>query len=113
MYLLQNNQLLLNPFKVYGKWVWDLKDHIDTMFMDLFDVNKLPNYDKEEKEEYDTAQYDSYEAKKERMDAEDAAKLLLRTDDDVDYNIAWSILREMMADEKYKAEVLDAVNVKV
>ena len=82
------------------------------MFMDLFDVDKLPKYDNteaEEKEEYDTKQYDLYEAKKERIAAEDAGALLLRTDDDVEYQVAWSILREMMADEVYKEEVLSSL----
>ena len=79
------------------------------MFMDLFDVDKLPKHDNteaEEKEEYDTKQYDSYDAKKERIAAKDAGALLLRTDDYVEYKVAWSILREMMADEEYKEEVL-------
>mmetsp|Transcript_31964 Transcript_31964/g.52132 ORF Transcript_31964/g.52132 Transcript_31964/m.52132 type:complete len:285 (-) Transcript_31964:522-1376(-) len=107
---------------LYGKWVWELKDHIDQMFMDLFDVNNLPtrtNSGTEEKvdgdeedrhnKECDNSQYDTYEAKKERMKAEDAGKLLLRRDDDVDFQTAWSVLREMMADEKYKEEVLSIV----
>ena len=82
------------------------------MFMDLFDVEKLPKYDNtdaEEKEEYDTKQYDSYEAKKERITAEDAGVMLLRTDDDVDYQVPWGIIREMMADEDYKEEVLKSL----
>ncbi|KAL7537342.1 hypothetical protein ACHAXR_007752 [Thalassiosira sp. AJA248-18] len=99
---------------LYGKWVWELKDHIDRMFMDLFDVKNLPTYNNGKEDssnvEYDTSQYDTYEAKKERMKAEDAAKLLLRTDDDVEFQKAWSVLREMMADEKYKDEVLSKVH---
>ena len=96
------------------------------MFMDLFDVNKLPpctytdgkeeevdaNEELEEceyKEQFDTAQYDAYETKDEKLDAIDAGHLLLRTDDDVDFQEAWSVLREMIADESYKQEVLNSI----
>ena len=93
---------------VYGKWVWKLKDHIDTMFMDLFDVNKLPV--EQENGSIDTSQYDAFEVATERIPAEDAATLLLRRDDDVDYQTAWQVIREMNSDEKYKEEVLRAVH---
>jgi NADH dehydrogenase FAD-containing subunit len=105
---------------LYGKWVWKLKDHIDTMFMDLFCVSKLnqgdttkltPNTEEKEEDgvEYDTSQYDKHESVKERMNADAAAALLLRKDDDVDFQIAWSTLREMMEDEYYKEDVLNAI----
>ena len=95
---------------IYGKWVWKLKDHIDTMFMDLFDVNKLPNkYNEEEGTELE-AQYDAYEAAKEKMKVEDAANLLLRRDDNVDYQTAWSVIREMNTDEDYRKEILRIMN---
>eukprot|EP01083_Nonionella_stella_P051002 135455_1 len=110
-------------FPFYGKWVWELKDHIDQMFMDLFNVKYLSTSSSDgtkEKEDdneegggnvkYDTSQYDVYEAMKERMKPEEAGKYLLRSDDDVDYQIAWSVLREMVADEKYKTEVLSTVH---
>jgi selenide,water dikinase len=91
---------------LYGKWVWLLKDFIDVMFMDLFDVNKLPKLD-EKKDEYETSQYDASIERPPPLVAADAAKLLLRTDDDVDFHRAWDVLRDMMADDKYKNEVLD------
>lgn len=117
---------------LYGRWVWELKDHIDVMFMNLFDTRYLPSHDggsaaetetggntdeKEAKDdgggeddaEYDTSQYDTYEAADERPTAEDAGKLLLRRDDGVDFQRAWGVLREMMADDTYRDEVLDAV----
>ncbi|KAL7549324.1 hypothetical protein ACHAWF_012595 [Thalassiosira exigua] len=101
---------------IYGKWVWQLKDTIDRMFMDLFDVKNLPNPDKPDKEccsdedrSYDTSQYDAYEATEERMSADDAGKLLLRTDEDVDFQLAWNVIRDMMSDKKYKGDVLGAV----
>jgi len=93
---------------IYGKWVWKLKDHIDTMFMDLFDVNNLPKYNEEEG--IDTAQYDAYEAPTEQIRVEDAAKLLLRRDDDVDYQTAWSVIREMNTNVDYRKEVLRIMN---
>ena len=91
---------------LYGKWVWKLKDHIDVMFMDLFDVAKLPKLDGK-KDEYDTAQYDASIERPPPLDSDEAAKLLLRTDDDVDFHRAWDVLRDMMADDKYKNDVLD------
>jgi NADH dehydrogenase FAD-containing subunit len=113
------------PF--YGKWVWELKDHIDSMFMDLFRLSKISQGDStkntpktEEKEddgakvdgeiECDKSQYDRYDALKERMKAEDAGELLLRRDNEVDFQIAWSIIREMMTNEKYKEGVLSAIH---
>ena len=91
---------------LYGKWVWQLKDHIDVMFMDLFDVTKLPKLN-EKKDEYDTSQYDASVNRPTPLSADEAAKLLLRTDDDVDFQRAWDVLRDMMSDEEYKNDVLD------
>lgn len=107
------------PF--YGKWVWELKNHIDRMFMDLFDVAILPeraneeekgddNLDGHRRSNFDTSQYDSFEAAKERMNAEYAGQYLLRQDNEVDFQTAWRILREMMSDEEYMEEVLRTVH---
>lgn len=103
----------------YGKWVWDLKNHIDTMFMDLFEPANLPQYnsnnvDREDVEgtgdgRYDTTQYDAVVERPPPLQPEDAGKLLLRTDNDVDFRCAWNVLRDMMADEEYKTEVLRVV----
>mmetsp|Transcript_26003 Transcript_26003/g.37091 ORF Transcript_26003/g.37091 Transcript_26003/m.37091 type:complete len:510 (+) Transcript_26003:66-1595(+) len=95
---------------LYGKWVWKLKDYIDVMFMDLFDVTKLPKLD-EKKDEYDTAQYDAAIERPPPMAVDKAAELLLRTDDDVDFHRAWNVLRDMMADDKYKNDVLAIASV--
>ncbi|KAL7469478.1 hypothetical protein ACHAXS_009745 [Conticribra weissflogii] len=103
---------------LYGKWVWKLKDHIDRKFMDLFDVKKLPvlrnNDGKNDGNDcnskpYDTSQYDEVVEKPPRLDAKHAGKLLLRTDDDVDFQSAWNVLREMMIDERYKSDVLEII----
>ena len=99
---------------LYGKWVWELKDHIDVTFMRLFDVSLLPKLDVGDeggsetggKKSYDTKQYDAYEAGKERPPARCAAADLLRTDDDVDYFHNWSILKEMVQDGDYRRDVL-------
>ena len=51
-----------------------------------------------------------FEVATERIQADDAATLLLRRDDYVDYQTAWQVIREMNSDEKYKEEVLRAVH---
>ena len=93
-----------------GKWVWQLKDYIDVMFMDLFDVSKLQKLDGK-KGKYDTSQYDASIQRPPPLEVEDAAKLLLRTDDEVDFHRAWDVLRDMMADDQYKNDVLDITKI--
>jgi len=88
----------------YGKWVMDLKDKIDTNFMDLFKEENLP--DLRDGGEYDTSQYDANMATKTDLDPQEAAVLLSRTDDDVDYHVAWSVIRTMADDEQYRNQVL-------
>jgi len=103
---------------LYGTWVWNLKDHIDRKFMDLFDVKNLPVLTKEDGKDdgndcysnsYDTSQYDAVVEKPPQLDAEHAGKLLLRTDDDVDFQAAWNVLRDMMFDDEYKSDVLKII----
>jgi selenide,water dikinase len=88
-----------------GKWVFELKDTIDQMFMDLFRLQNLPDLDAEEGK-YDTSQYDERVVRPERLQPEEGAKLLLRKDEDVNYQRAWDVIRDMMDDEKYKQDVL-------
>jgi len=38
---------------------------------------------------------------------------LLRTDDGVDFQRAWDVLRDMMADEKYRNNVLDVARLEL
>ena len=94
---------------IYGKWVMQLKDAIDKMFMALFKRENLP--DLEDGVAYDTAQYDAASGTKPmaRLDAHDAAELLQRTDDGVDYEQAWHVLREMTKDEEYRNAVLTCI----
>lgn len=61
---------------------------------------------------YDTSQYDrEFKVTSECMKAEDACKLLLRRDDDVDFQTAWSVIREMISDEVYKDDILSKINI--
>ena len=94
-----------------GKWVWELKDTIDQMFMDLFKAENLPALDESKGEDLDTSQYDAADNNKPTLEPREAAELLLRTDDDVDYQKAWCVLRSMMQDEEYKQNVLSSVKL--
>jgi selenide, water dikinase len=90
---------------IRGRWVMQLKDHIDRMFMSLFKEENLPNLD--DGASYDTSQYDARDdSGRNLLVPSEAAVLLQRTDDDVNYVIAWDVLRDMVKDEGYKAEVL-------
>ena len=94
-----------------GKWVWELKDTIDQMFMDLFREDNLPDLSKEDIErEYASAQYDEYKRGSKRPSPEEGCQLILRGDENVDFQHAWGVLREMMSDEEYKNEVLAFAN---
>jgi hypothetical protein len=79
------------------------------MFMNLFDVSKLKE-ERQRKGNYDTSQYDAQSQRPTPLKAEDAAMLLLRTDGDVNFNDPWNVLRDMIADDKYKEAVLRAVS---
>ena len=87
-----------------GRWVMELKDTIDQNFMNLFKRENLP--DLNEGEEYDTSQYDANMATRTDLDPEEAAALLSRTDDNVDYQQAWGAIRTMADDEDYRQQVL-------
>jgi hypothetical protein len=102
-----------NSLPQYGMWVWQLKNHIDLMFMDLFNVNKLVMAANKEGNQsqgkYDTSQYDGYEETHAKLHAAEAAALLMRTDDEVNYQAAWDVLRDMIASDDYKNEVLSFI----
>lgn len=111
------------PFQ--GKWVFQLKDKIDRGFMDLFKVENLPSLTSEEEEndnaddddksqEYDTSQYDAVDVERPpKKDPYDAAELLQRTDDDVNFQEAWDVLRDMSSDEEYRQSVLSKMSLVV
>jgi len=80
-----------------GNWVWELKDKIDKMFMELFREDNLPDLSKEDIErEYASAQYDEYTRDSKRPSPEEGCQLILRGDENVDFQHAWGVLREMM-----------------
>jgi NADH dehydrogenase FAD-containing subunit len=95
-----------------GKWVFELKDHIDRSFMKLFDV---ASFEPEQGEmtspgRYDTRQYDSDLALDEvRFSPAAAANLLQRTDDAVDFREAQVILRIMGNDVSFRQAVLKCI----
>jgi hypothetical protein len=83
----------------------ELKDHIDRMFMSLFKEENLSALD--EGASYDTSQYDARDdSRRVPFSPSEAAILLQRTDDNVNYVIAWDALRDMVKDDDYKAKVL-------
>jgi selenide,water dikinase len=96
-----------------GRWVWELKNQIDRNFMKLFDVTDLPK--PQPGSSYDTSQYDEKDLaaarKMPRIEPEEAATLLQRTDDDVDFLLAWRTLRSMGEDESYRDAVLNLVSI--
>jgi hypothetical protein len=95
---------------LYGTWVMDLKDRIDQNFMDLFAVDQLPP---PQNQPLDTSQYDSKDD--DAIDGAslpstaDAAVLLQRTDDHVDYRDAWRVLKAMAHNLSYQKGVLDCI----
>eukprot|EP00980_Cylindrotheca_fusiformis_P019942 scaffold7025_cov123-Cylindrotheca_fusiformis.AAC.1 len=91
-------------FPIQGRWVFQLKDAIDRSFMDLFKEENLPEL--EEGQPYDTSQYDATNERRPPIDKAEAAALLQRTDDDVDFHEAWDVLRDMAADDKYRDSVI-------
>lgn len=108
----------------YGKWVWNLKDYIDKKFLDLFDEAQLPDCSAKENSahvdccnevreiqtsgKYDTSQYDAqlsvFDLSK--VSPNDAANLLLKTDDTLAPELAWSILRNMTLHESYREDII-------
>jgi selenide,water dikinase len=90
---------------VRGKWVFQLKDHIDQMFMNLFKEANLPRL--HQGTEYDTSQYDTLDdGGRTRLNPSEAANLLQRSDDEVDYLQAWYVIRDMADDREYRSQVL-------
>lgn len=94
---------------IHGKWVFQLKDAIDLSFMNLFKVENLPKLVKGKP--YDTSQYDATQERRPPIDASEAAALLQRTDDDVDFQEAWDVIRDMADDETYRESVLQLVPI--
>ena len=73
-------------------------------FLDLFKLENLPELIR--RQPYDTSQYDAVCNRPSPISPEEAAALLQRTDDNVDFNKAWNVLRDMAQDEVYQNNVL-------
>jgi selenide,water dikinase len=93
---------------IHGKWVFQLKDAIDLTFMNLFKVENLPKLD--EDKPYDTLQYDAAGYRRSPINPPEAAALLRRTDNEVDYKEAWDVLRDMNEDVNYQNSVLQLLS---
>eukprot|EP01063_Lacrimia_lanifica_P024198 TRINITY_DN32158_c0_g1_i1.p1 TRINITY_DN32158_c0_g1~~TRINITY_DN32158_c0_g1_i1.p1 ORF type:complete len:466 (+),score=166.14 TRINITY_DN32158_c0_g1_i1:52-1449(+) len=90
-----------------AKWVWEMKDAIDTMFMALFMEQNLPVL--EDGADVDRSQFDAAGGHPEPPAPPAAAALILRSDDDVDHATAWNVIRTMTRDTDYRAAVLAVV----
>lgn len=93
--------------------MFDLKKAIDTGFLKLFQVQYLPHNGsvgqngKQQGKHYDTSQYDaSTQPRPPPLSPQEAVELLRRSDDDVDYQVAWNVLRDMNDDIEYRNRVL-------
>lgn len=98
---------------LYGKWVYELKDTIDEMFMNLFRKEHLPDLDSVDSSTLDTTQYDQYTTQSTKCTPNEAKQLLIRTDDEVDYQEAWAILRQMMSDQEYRKEIISESKITI
>ena len=96
------------PF--YGEWVWDLKNKIDVMFMDLFRPSLLPDPSLADEA---PVQYDSLVALPEAPENEGVAVERLLEEGKGDFALCWSILRRMMRDGEYKERVYNLYREKV
>ena len=95
---------------IYGRWVFQLKNAIDRSFMGLFKEENLPELI--EGQPYVTSQFDaSGDDRPSPLPPIDAAILLQRTDDDVDFRQAWNILKDMAENDNYRDKVLHHVGV--
>jgi len=96
---------------LYGKWVFEMKDHIDQLFVNLFKKENLPDTvgDEPDKSDFDALD----EEGRVRLDPQDAALLLQRTDEKVNYLTAWHAIRDMTKDESYRKDVLACLEQKV
>jgi len=94
-----------------GRWVWEMKDAIDRSFTDGFRGAGLVEWRATDtgtlgEKQYDAGGYGKGSEVAAAMDAEEAAGLLARTDDDVEYEVAWAVLRRMATQETFRERVL-------
>ena len=94
---------------IYGKWVFELKDAIDRSFLDLFRLENLPEL--ELGQSYENSQYDASPNRPPPLPSMEAAVLLQQSDDDVDFQKAWNVLRDMAEDDAYRDNVLSHISL--
>lgn len=91
-----------------GKWVWQLKDAMDTRFLKLF----LPQDLSHQSSPWNMTEYDEInDIPMLPLEAADAAALLQRTDDNVDYKEVWAILKHMISYKAYRLQVLQCLQM--
>eukprot|EP00934_Nitzschia_sp_Nitz4_P003225 Nitzschia sp. Nitz4//scaffold191_size41780//16067//17479//NITZ4_007466-RA/size41780-processed-gene-0.70-mRNA-1//1//CDS//3329540178//3215//frame0 len=95
-----------------GKWVFELKDTIDRGFMALFQMDHLkslePSLGTSSSTCFKVKQYDdvSQQARPDPLPPLEAAALLDRTDDLMNFQVAWDVIRDMNIDIPYRQQVL-------
>jgi selenide,water dikinase len=95
-----------------GRWVWHLKDAIDSSFMDLFRAEFLPDLSAVDSgSKPDTSQYDANTGEDDsseimEMSPVQACDQLVRTDDEVSYQTNWALIKRMMKDIAFKEMVV-------
>ena len=85
--------------------MWDLKDSIDRMFMELFHPEAFPDL-KDITPPLFTEQYDAVRELPQRPPPPIAASLLLSSTENDDFHKQWNILRHMMQCIEYQNLVL-------
>jgi selenide,water dikinase len=91
-----------------GKWVWQLKDAMDQRFLTLF----LPQDLSHQSSPWNMTEYDEInDIPMLPLEARDAATLLQRTDDGVDYKEVWAILKHMTSYKAYRLQVLECIQM--
>lgn len=91
-----------------GKWVWELKDAMDQRFLKLFQLEDLSH----QSSPWNMTEYDEInDIPMLPLEARDAAALLQRTDNSVDYKEVWAILKHMTSYKAYRIQVLQCIQL--
>lgn len=102
-----------------GRWVWKMKDYIDTNFMKLFDRNYLfsdpdtltnpieNNELFEDEKAEEKVITDKIKARVAELTVEESAKILLAPEDQEDFYEQLFIIGRMGLEEEYQKQVID------
>jgi hypothetical protein len=86
--------------------VWQLKDAMDERFLKLFRPEDLSH----QSSPWNMSEYDEInDIPMLPLEARDAAALLQRTDDNVEYKEVWAILKHMVSYKAYRLQVLQCI----